>query len=104
MTDTYICNCCGLEFIDYETGLDIYVENSWIITQNAMVDYAWDSYVPMHKTWGELKQHIINNYNECFLKDLPHSTPYKHLYNYYVNTEYDDPIPLTGKLYYEHDF
>lgn len=105
--DHYVCNCgCGLDFIDYETGLDVYVENKWIITENAMIEYVWSDYVPTnkHKTWQELKDHIIYNYRERFLKNTPNSAPYQHLYNKYVMVEQQIPIQPNGKLYYEHAF
>jgi len=101
--DIYICICgCGLKFINYETGLDIYVENSWIITQNAMVEYDWNSFIPRHehKIWQELKDYIIKKYKD---NEVIHRGPFIHLYNYHVDVE-NDPIPLNGKLYYEHGF
>jgi hypothetical protein len=101
--DLYICQCgCRLQFINFENGLDIYVENSWIITENAMVEYCWESFVSTnkYKIWQELKEYIVQKYND---NDLIHRGPFIHLYNYYVNNQ-DDPIPLNGKLYYENAF
>jgi len=102
----YVCECgCKLEFIAYQNGLDIYIGEKWLITQNALSDYVWNDYVPSdkHKTWQELKDHLIAKYNERVLNNMAHSGPYRHLYNNYVNVEYD-PIPLDGKLYYQYAF
>jgi len=102
----FICECgCKLEFVGFTTGLDIYVSNRWLITQDKMKDYCWGDYLPTdrHEMWFSLKNEIIKMYEEEYLNGIPHSEPWLHLYNYYVNVEHD-PIQLNGKLSYEQPF
>lgn len=101
----YICECgCKIEFIGSTSGLDIYVGDhwKWLIKQNDMQEYCWESYLPTnrHDTWLSLKNEIIKMYEEKFLQEIPYSEPWLHLYNYYVKVE-NDPFPLNGKLIYK---
>lgn len=102
----FICECgCKLEFVGFTPGLDIYVDDHWIIAQDKMKDYCWEDYLPKdrHETWFTLKDEIIKMYQEEYLNGAPHTEIWLHLYNYYVNVE-NDPIPLNGRLTYENAF
>lgn len=101
----YRCTCgCNMEFIDYQPGVDISIGNSWLITENAMVDYQWADYTWMNEydLWHELREDIIFNYNHSLNNNpiKPEDAPWIHLYNRYVVGM--DHMPLNEKLYYEY--
>ena len=101
----YRCTCgCNLEFIDYEEGLDIYIGNSWLMTEYSMVEYGWVDYIWMNEfnLWQELREDIIFNYTHALKNEpmKPEDAPWIHLYNRYVMNK--DHIPLNEKLYYEY--
>lgn len=100
----YHCECgCNLDFINYEAGFDIYVGNSWVVSNNAMVNYNWSNYIQMNefKVWNELRECIVINYNQSLMHNeqvKPENAPWIHLFNLYGNSD----IPLNEKLYYEY--
>jgi hypothetical protein len=101
----YRCTCgCNMEFVDYQPGVDISIGNSWLITENAMVDYQWADYTWMNEfnLWRDLREDIIFNYNHSLNNEpiKPEDAPWIHLYNRYVVG--NDHIPLNEKLYYEY--
>ena len=103
----YRCDCgCNLEFVDYETGFDIYIGDNWLITANAMVHYKWSDYIWLHefKLWQELREDIILNYNQVLNNEpiKPVDGPWVHLYNREVVDGHH--MPLNGKLYYEYAY
>ena len=101
----YRCTCgCNIEFIDYQPGVDIYIGNSWLLTENDMVDHTWVDYMWMNEfiVWHELREDIIFNYTHALKNETikPEDAPWIHLYNRYVVG--NDHIPLNEKLYYEY--
>jgi len=101
----YRCTCgCNLDFFDDDPGVDIYIGNSWLMTEYSMVDYGWVDYIWMNEfnLWQELREDIIFNYTHALKNEPmnPEDAPWIHLYNRYVINK--DHIPLNEKLYYEY--
>ena len=112
----YTCECCDVKFknglgFEYNISNGIKDKNGketgrndsklWVLYDQALFNDSWIYF--LHKpfaTYGDLKTHIINNYNLKHTYPEDESNIWTHLYNKHINPN----IPLDAKMYEEYIF
>jgi len=90
ISNTFVCECgCGIEFIKYSNGCDIYFFHNGILldkifTEPRMVNDSWNNYININEfsNWGDFWNYICNNCNN--------SNVIKHLHSNYKDIEIPD--------------